>query len=201
MLNKIKKSNKGFTIIEVMIVLAIAGLILLIVFLAVPALQRSSRNTQRKNDTTQISAAIANFISNNGGSIPTAVGITSDVTQEALFCVGAAPTGVTQKQSSAFSTGCTTTDKNFETAKLGYYKPADNKIFLTNTIGSSISPPVALGAETATAASSQSIIIDLGYGCNSTSTGASTTVNSRSAAILYVTETGSGNGSMQCVEQ
>ena len=40
MLNKLKKSDKdGFTIIEVMIVLAIAGLILLIVFLAVPALQ------------------------------------------------------------------------------------------------------------------------------------------------------------------
>jgi prepilin-type N-terminal cleavage/methylation domain-containing protein len=35
----------GFTIIEVMIVLAIAGLILLIVFLAVPALEREARNT------------------------------------------------------------------------------------------------------------------------------------------------------------
>jgi prepilin-type N-terminal cleavage/methylation domain-containing protein len=38
MLKKLKKSDSGFTIIEVMIVLAIAGLILLIVFLAVPAM-------------------------------------------------------------------------------------------------------------------------------------------------------------------
>ncbi|HPW47952.1 MAG TPA: prepilin-type N-terminal cleavage/methylation domain-containing protein, partial [Candidatus Saccharibacteria bacterium] len=36
-----KKDQKGFTIIEVLIVLAIAALILLIVFLAVPALQRN----------------------------------------------------------------------------------------------------------------------------------------------------------------
>ncbi|MDQ3065292.1 MAG: prepilin-type N-terminal cleavage/methylation domain-containing protein, partial [bacterium] len=41
MLSRIKNNNKGFTIIEVLIVLAIAGLIMLIVFLAVPALQRN----------------------------------------------------------------------------------------------------------------------------------------------------------------
>jgi prepilin-type N-terminal cleavage/methylation domain-containing protein len=50
MLHNLKKRNEGFTIIEVMIVLAIAGLIMLVVFLAVPALQRNSRNTQRNND-------------------------------------------------------------------------------------------------------------------------------------------------------
>src|ERR1700750_3194570 len=75
MLNRIKnRKQEGFTIIEVMIVLAIAGLILLIVFLAVPALQRSSRNTQRKNDASAISGAVANFISNNGGALPKGVG-------------------------------------------------------------------------------------------------------------------------------
>lgn len=34
-------TKKGFTIIEVVLVLAIAGLIFLMVFLALPALQRS----------------------------------------------------------------------------------------------------------------------------------------------------------------
>ena len=48
------KRDEGFTIIEVLIVLAIAGLIMLIVFLAVPALQRNSRNTQRTNDASLI---------------------------------------------------------------------------------------------------------------------------------------------------
>lgn len=74
MLRKLQKqkSNAGFTIIEVMIVLAIAGLILLIVFLAVPALQRNSRNTQRKNDVQAALGAVSEFESNNAGALPTA---------------------------------------------------------------------------------------------------------------------------------
>ena len=44
------KSKKGFTIIEVVLVLAIAGLIFLMVFVALPALQRSQRDTQRRDE-------------------------------------------------------------------------------------------------------------------------------------------------------
>src|SRR5438045_6194672 len=65
-----KLKIEGFTIIEVMIVLAIAGLIMLIVFLAVPALQRNSRNTQRKNDVSGILGALSEDISNGGGGLP-----------------------------------------------------------------------------------------------------------------------------------
>ena len=55
MLTKLQKRNtEGFTIIEVMIVLAIAALILLIVLLAVPALQRQFRNTAIKNDASSV---------------------------------------------------------------------------------------------------------------------------------------------------
>lgn len=71
MLNKTKNNSKGFTIIEVMIVLAIAGLIMLIVFLAVPALQRNSRNTQAKNEASNLLAAVGEYVSNNNGSMPT----------------------------------------------------------------------------------------------------------------------------------
>lgn len=70
MLTQMNKNNKGFTIIEVLIVLAIAGLILLVVFLAVPALQRNSRNTQRKNDVSQMLGAVSEYVSNNAGSLP-----------------------------------------------------------------------------------------------------------------------------------
>jgi prepilin-type N-terminal cleavage/methylation domain-containing protein len=75
--NSLKKSDseKGFTIIEVMIVLAIAGLILLIVFLAVPALQRNSRNTQRKNDVANVAGAVNEYVSNNSGKLPTTAAI------------------------------------------------------------------------------------------------------------------------------
>jgi prepilin-type N-terminal cleavage/methylation domain-containing protein len=72
MLNKLKKtSSEGFTIIEVMIVLAIAALILLIVLLAVPALQRNARNTSRRNDASSLVSAINEYISNQNGALPT----------------------------------------------------------------------------------------------------------------------------------
>src|ERR1700760_1433168 len=64
-----RKSQQGFTIIEVLIVLAIAGLILLIVFLAVPALQRNQRNTARTNDVSRIGAAVSDWSSNNQGAV------------------------------------------------------------------------------------------------------------------------------------
>jgi len=70
MKNQIRKRSEGFTIIEVLIVLAIAGLIMLIVFLAVPALQRNSRNTQRKNDIAAILGAVNEWSNNNNGKVP-----------------------------------------------------------------------------------------------------------------------------------
>jgi prepilin-type N-terminal cleavage/methylation domain-containing protein len=65
----LKKRTEGFTIIEVLIVLAIAGLILLIVFLAVPALQRNSRNTQRREDVSRILAAAVESLNNSNWNI------------------------------------------------------------------------------------------------------------------------------------
>ena len=65
-----RKAQQGFTIIEVMIVLAIAGLILLVVFLAVPALQRNARNTQRREDAGNVLSSVSEYIANNNGSIP-----------------------------------------------------------------------------------------------------------------------------------
>ena len=72
MTTKLRKRSEGFTIIEVLIVLAIAGLILLIVFLAVPAMQRNSRNTQRRNDAAGLLGAVNEWSTNNNGGMPTA---------------------------------------------------------------------------------------------------------------------------------
>jgi len=60
------KNKKGFTIIEVVLVLAIAGLIFLMVFIALPALQRSQRNTRRRQDMARILSAFTDFQSNVG---------------------------------------------------------------------------------------------------------------------------------------
>lgn len=70
MSNLIKK-DKGFTLIEIVLVLAIAGLLLVIVFLAVSGAQKSRRDSQRKNDISTVAAQLENYASNNNGSYPT----------------------------------------------------------------------------------------------------------------------------------
>lgn len=70
MKTRLKKLNQGFTIIEVMIVLAIAGLILAIVFIAVPQLQRNARDNQRQNIVTRVKAEIETYASNSQGTYP-----------------------------------------------------------------------------------------------------------------------------------
>jgi prepilin-type N-terminal cleavage/methylation domain-containing protein len=72
MIQKLRKQAQGFTIIEVLIVLAIAGLILLVVFLAVPALQRNSRNTSYRNEASQLLSAYTEQSNNSGGAALTA---------------------------------------------------------------------------------------------------------------------------------
>lgn len=65
-------AKRGFTIIEVVLVLAIAGLIFLMVFIALPNMQRSQRDTQRRQDYAALSSNITNFTTNNNGRLPTA---------------------------------------------------------------------------------------------------------------------------------
>lgn len=67
-----KQHTKGFTIIEVVLVLAIAGLIFLMVFVALPALQRGQRDSQRRNDMSRFISQITSYQTNNSGSIPAA---------------------------------------------------------------------------------------------------------------------------------
>lgn len=66
-----KKNEKGFTIIEVVLVLAIAGLIFLMVFIALPALQRNQRDSQRKADLARVQTALVSYASNNRNALPT----------------------------------------------------------------------------------------------------------------------------------
>jgi len=64
------QQRKGFTIIEVVLVLAIAALIILMVFIAWPALQRTQRDQARKSDVALIGSTISTFKSNNKGKLP-----------------------------------------------------------------------------------------------------------------------------------
>lgn len=175
MLNRKLKNQKGFTIIEVMIVLAIAGLILLIVFLAVPALQRSARNTQRKNDAGNLSSSISAFVSNNNGDVP---GYDSTGTYSAATCKS-------------------NIDSIVLGIHLGYYTNANV------TCGSATSPPTVCkttGTSSCAAGSltTENMIFIPGNVC---SNNAPTTANatSRSYALLYMVETGTAPAE-QCIE-
>lgn len=60
----------GFTMIEVVLVLAIAGLIFLMVFVALPALSKSQRDAERREDIIALISAIKKYQTNNRGTLP-----------------------------------------------------------------------------------------------------------------------------------
>lgn len=67
-MNAKKVLKKGFTLIEVVIVLAIAALIMVVVFLAVTGAQRAQRDQARKDYANAGLAKISEFRGNNGGT-------------------------------------------------------------------------------------------------------------------------------------
>ena len=75
--------TSGFTIIEVALVLAIAGLIFLVVFLALPALQNSQKDTARKQDVARVVSAVQSYMADNNGAFPS--GIYDDSTSSTGF--------------------------------------------------------------------------------------------------------------------
>ena len=78
MTNNIKRLSRGFTIIEVMIVLVIAGLILVIVFLAIPQLQRTQRDNARQSAVVRLKSEMETYASNNQGLYPFGPGFSVD---------------------------------------------------------------------------------------------------------------------------
>lgn len=121
------KRQEGFTIIEVLIVLAIAGLIMLIVFLAVPALQRNSRNTQRRNDIANYLSAVNEFVNNNNGNVPTSAAHVTTIN-------GLANSNFLTEPTAAPSTGAQTTAMTIDTFQL-----VTGAKCSTSTIGDTVS--------------------------------------------------------------
>ena len=164
MLSRMYKSKreKGFTIIEVLIVLAIAGLIMLVVFLAVPALQRTSRNTQRTNDVAGVLGAMSEFINNNNGALPT----TASTDTAGKLTISSTVSGT-----------------NTSTANLGYYKSdgTSQPVSISGT---------AAGTTGVNGTNEETVTIYKGATCNTLGTQA-INGPSRSIAAVFTLETGS----------
>jgi prepilin-type N-terminal cleavage/methylation domain-containing protein len=88
-MKKSPANKSGFTLIEIVIVLAIAALIMVIVFVAVQGAQRSRRDTTARNAASQTLAAMEQYASNNSGAYPTAAG-----QMVASYTTGITPTPV-----------------------------------------------------------------------------------------------------------
>ena len=56
--------------IEVVLVLAIAGLIFIMIFVALPSLQRSQRDNDRKDDMLKFISEVKRYQTNNRGALP-----------------------------------------------------------------------------------------------------------------------------------
>ncbi len=101
--------KRGFTIIEVVLVLAIGGLIFLMVFIALPALQRSQRNSQRRDDMARVMTAVIEYQKHNSDNTPfysESVGVSSERIDQ--FVMRYLDTDATEYHSSnGVATGCT----------------------------------------------------------------------------------------------
>lgn len=69
-MQKTKLSRSGFTLIEVVLTLAIGGLIFLLAFLAFQQVSANRRDTSRRQDVRKILAEAVNYASNGDGTMP-----------------------------------------------------------------------------------------------------------------------------------
>ncbi|MDB5166056.1 MAG: hypothetical protein JWM37_128 [Candidatus Saccharibacteria bacterium] len=114
MLKQLQKRNEGFTIIEVLIVLAIAGLIMVVVFIAVPNLQRNARNNRIQTEANGLVTAYSEVSNNKGGQILTSTDVaaikaaanndTNSTIQTVTVTAGAGTTTVADTMSAQFFT-------------------------------------------------------------------------------------------------
>ena len=192
-------SKDGFTIIEVLIVLAIAGLIMAVVLLAVPGLQRSQANTAAKTDASHIAAAVSSWSGNNNGVAPTTLQQMYSIYQNVgslskYTTAGAALSGNNGTAEAGSASGGAF---NFTTTAGGGIYPG---WYLSN----GTNPITTTTALNATNAPMQwVVIIDPGANCTNGSEAGTTitltTGNSTNIAILFTTET-SGDGQWNCVQ-
>lgn len=115
-------TKKGFTIIEVVLVLAIAGLIFLMVFVALPSLQSSQRDTTRKNNYSLIGTAVENYKSAHGGKLPSdwasiAAYIDSNIQDPEFGTINGAVTNIAAGTNATYNTYASATGRHVQIVK------------------------------------------------------------------------------------
>lgn len=67
---ELKRQAQGFTLLETVILLALIGMIMVVIFFAIPQVQRSARDNERQSIARNIMDAIDNYALNNDGQLP-----------------------------------------------------------------------------------------------------------------------------------
>lgn len=62
----LKKRNKGFTIVELLIVIVVIGILALLVITTYSGIQQKARNSQRQTDVQSLQTQLESFYSQNG---------------------------------------------------------------------------------------------------------------------------------------
>ncbi len=68
-MKSLRKNDKGFTLIEIVIVMAIAAALIVVVLIAVSGANKARRDTARKSDAARILAGIETCAGNHAGII------------------------------------------------------------------------------------------------------------------------------------
>lgn len=100
LINKLnsQKGQSGFTIIEVLIVLAIGALIILAVLLAVPALQRNQEANKRKAEASRVATAAVAKYSDGNSTMPATSASDADLKNSAGLDAATASQGTVKVQ-------------------------------------------------------------------------------------------------------
>ena len=90
-LSKIKKFSRGFTLIEILLVVAILSILLVVVFASLNPAQRlaDTRDARRWNDVNQVLTAIHECLVDNGGTYATC-GVANDGVAKEIVNTGVA---------------------------------------------------------------------------------------------------------------
>lgn len=132
--------NFGFTIIEVMIVLAIAGLIMVLVFITASQSSANRRDSQRKAYARQVVEALEEFYKNNG-RFPGCLTSCAGNTDRQRFLTNYMPDGTDASTGKSYNTASTSVSGDAVVSSNGaaaYYnnmvphdtKPAFGQIYI-----------------------------------------------------------------------
>lgn len=73
----VNRKNKGFTLVELLVVVAIIGLLASIVLVSLNTARQKARDTRRLGDLRQVAIALELYYDNNNNAYPTVIGCTT----------------------------------------------------------------------------------------------------------------------------